>query len=305
MDGHFIQRRLSLMLKVDDFKTSRLPTWCPGCGDYGIWTALKNALVELSLEPSGVAFVFDIGCNSNMYDSLKVTSFEGLHGRTIPVAEGIRMANNNLPVICITGDGGCLGEGGNHFIHAARRNFDITVIIHDNAVYGLTTGQTSPTAPKNFKTKSTPEGVIEYPINPLTLALSAEASFVARGFSGDIAGLTSLIKEAVLHKGFSVLDILQPCVTFNHEMTFQWYKERVYYLPKTYSPTDKTEAFKKALEFPKSHISLTTDKKIPLGVFYKERRPTYEEELPQIKNTSLVNQSIENIDVSDIIAEMS
>ena len=305
MDDHFIQRRLSLMLKVDDFKTSRLPTWCPGCGDFGIWVALKNALVELSLGPSNVAFVFDIGCNSNMYDSLKVTSFEGLHGRTIPVAEGIRLVNNNLPVICITGDGGCLGEGGNHFIHAARRNFDITVIIFDNAVYGLTTGQTSPTAPKNFKTKSTPEGVIEYPINPLTLALSAEATLVARGFSGDIVGLTSLVKEAIIHKGFSVLDILQPCVTFNHEMTFQWYKERAYYLPKTYSPTDKTEAFKKALEFPKSHISSAADEKIPLGVFYRENRPTYEEELPQIKNTSLVNQLIENIDVSDIIAEMS
>lgn len=298
------------MLTVNDFKTERLPTWCPGCGDYGIWMALKNALIELSMGSDKAAFVFDIGCNSNMYDATRLTSFEGLHGRTLPVAEGIRSANPNLPVICIAGDGGCLGEGGNHFIHAARRNYDITLLLFDNQVYGLTTGQTSPTTPLFTKTKSTPEGSIEYPLNPLSLALSTDASFIARGFAGDIPNLTKLIVKAITHKGFSLLDIMQPCVSFNHAMSYQWYRDRVYYLPEEYKTDNKVNAYKTLLEFPEDIASPPIEgKKIPIGIFYEMDRPTYEEEYlthsKTLQTKSILSQSIDNIVVESLIEEFT
>lgn len=263
----------------DQLKTAFLPTWCPGCGDYGIWMALRDALARLGIGPDDGLVVYGVGCHANMYDWMNIYSFEGLHGRTLPIAQGAKLANHTLPVIAISGDGDCLGEGGNHFIHAAKRNPDITVIIHDNQVYGLTTGQASPTAKPGFKTKSTPEGVVDEPVNPLTLALVSGATFVARGFAGDMPGLAKIMEEAISHKGFSVVDVLQPCVTFDKVHTYQWYRSRLYPLSGAgYEPTDRLVAIGKALEW---------GDKIPVGVFFKEDRPTSESREPALSGNAL------------------
>jgi 2-oxoglutarate ferredoxin oxidoreductase subunit beta len=283
---------------VNDFSTGRLPTWCPGCGDFGIWAALKNALSELNIEPKDAVFVYGIGCHGNMYNAFKAVNFESLHGRPLPVANGIKMANHKLSVFAVSGDGDAMGEGGNHFIHTAKRNLDITYIIHDNQVYGLTTGQTSPTSPKGFKSKTNPEGSMENPFNPLALAIAAGATFVARGFAGDIAHLTNLIKLGHKHKGFSVINVLQPCVTFNHQNTYQFYRQNVYKLDETYQPFDKISALEKAYEWEKTG-------KIPIGLFYEEQRMPYEEELSQIKESALTEQSLSNMDLDNIIKEFT
>src|SRR3989344_455729 len=255
-------------ITADTFKTSFLPTWCPGCGDFGIWLSLKDALAKLGIGADDGLIVYGIGCHGNMYDWMKMYGFAGLHGRALPVAQGAKLGNHSLPVVVVSGDGDCLGEGGNHFIHAAKRNPDITVIIHDNQVYGLTTGQASPTAKPGFKTKSTPGGATDAPINPLTLALVSGATFVARGFAGDLPGLTALMVEAMNHKGFSVVDVLQPCVTFDKVHTYQWYRQRLYTLDGIgYKPDNKLIALEKATEW---------EDKIPIGVFYKEEKPTSE-----------------------------
>lgn len=255
-------------LTSESFNTGYLPTWCPGCGDFGIWKSLQGAFAKLGIGPDDGLVVYGIGCHGNMYDWMKMYGFAGLHGRALPVAQGAKLANHTLPVVVVSGDGDCLGEGGNHFIHAAKRNPDLTVIIHDNQVYGLTTGQASPTAKPGFKTKSTPEGATDAPMNPLALALVSGATFVARGFSGDLPGLTALMAEAVTHKGFAVLDVLQPCVTFDKVHTYQWYRQRLYTLESSgYTPTNKALALEKAMEW---------GDKIPLGILYKEERPTSE-----------------------------
>lgn len=286
------------MLSANDYNSGRKPTWCPGCGDFGIWAALKNAFVELSLGPSDMVIVYGIGCHGNMYDTMKANNFEGLHGRPLPLASGIKMANHKLPVFAISGDGDALGEGGNHFLHACRRNHDITYIVHDNQVYGLTTGQASPTSPRGFKTKASPEGSIDYPLNPLTLALSAGAGFVARGFAGDIPFLTELIKRAYNHKGFSVLDVLQPCVTFNHVNTYQFYRQYGYKLEHIYGPHDKVKAFEKALEW-------ETTGKIPIGVFYEEEKATHEDGMEQVKEKALVEQNFNPDAISKLISKFT
>lgn len=258
-----------MAVTADTFKSGFLPTWCPGCGDFGIWMSLKNALASLGIGTDDGVIVYGVGCHGNMYDWMKIYGVAALHGRTLPVAQGLKLANRALPVIVVSGDGDGLGEGGNHFLHAAKRNPDITVLIHDNQVYGLTTGQASPTAEEGFKTKSTPDGVVDEPINPLTLAIGAGATFVARGFAGDAPGLTALITAAVKHKGFSVIDILQPCVTFDKVHTYQWYRQRLYKLEtEQYVPDNKLKAMEKAMEW---------GDKIPVGIFYKEDKPTSED----------------------------
>lgn len=264
----------------DSYKTGFLPTWCPGCGDFGIWMALKNALAKLGIGPDDGVVLYGIGCHGNMYDWMRIYGVSCLHGRAVPVAQGIKLANHKLPVIVVAGDGDCLGEGGNHLIHAAKRNPDITVLIHDNQVYGLTTGQASPTAEKGFKTKSTPEGATDEPINPLTLALVSGATFVARGFAGDIPSLTRLMAQAIEHQGFAVLDIIQPCVTFDRVHTYQWYRQRLYRLEdEGYLPNNKFKALEKAFEW---------GKRIPLGIFYKEDKPTSEALEPALSEAPLV-----------------
>lgn len=276
------------------FATNHLPTWCPGCGDFGIWMSLKNALAGLGIGTDDGVVVYGVGCHGNMYDWMKIYGFASLHGRTLPVAQGIKLANHKLPVIVISGDGDGLGEGGNHFLHAAKRNPNITVIIHDNQVYGLTTGQASPTAKAGFKTKSTPDGVVDEPINPLAFAVMAGATFVARGFAGDTPGLTKLMTQAIVHKGFSLVDVLQPCVTFDKVHTYPWYRQRVYYLDDQYKPTNKVNAFEKALEW---------GDKIPLGIFYTEDKSTSEDRESALTNGPLVESPVTIPNLGELLAE--
>jgi len=251
------------------------PSWCPGCGNYMIRTALKQALEELNLEPHEVVLVTGIGQGAKMPHYIKINGFNGLHGRAVPPAIGIKLANKNLKVIVESGDGDTYGEGGNHFIHVIRRNIDIAHFVHDNQIYGLTKGQASPTTAKGQKTSLQFDGAKLEPLNPLALALTMGAGFVARGFSGDIPHLVNLMKEAINYKGYALLDILQPCVVWNRVNTFAWYKERVYHLPEDYDYTNKEEAFKKALEF---------GDRIPIGIIYKVEKETYEEQFDFIKN---------------------
>lgn len=270
-----------IMSNLNDF-TGYNPTWCPGCGNWGIIAALKQALTQLGLTPDQIAVVFGIGCSGNMNDFLNAYAIHSLHGRAIPNAIGIKLANHKLPVIAIVGDGDCYGEGGNHLIHAARGNHDITVIVHDNSVYGLTTGQTAPTSQKGFKTRSTPLGNIDQPINPLATVLSNGATFVAQSFAGDLNHLTSMIKSAINHKGFSLLNVLQPCVTFNKVNTFQYYLKRTYKLNESYQQSNLKQAMEKSLEL--------NEEKFPLGVIYEENRPTYTDLIDQIKDKSLLEK---------------
>ncbi|NTU72926.1 2-oxoacid ferredoxin oxidoreductase [Candidatus Roizmanbacteria bacterium] len=256
------------MSTLQDF-SGHTPTWCPGCGDWGINMALKGALVKLGLSPSDINVTFDIGCSGNMNDMLNAYAVHGLHGRSVATAIGIKIGNHKMPAIVIGGDGGIYGEGGNHLLHACRGNHDITVIVHDNGVYGLTTGQVAPTGDKGYKSKSTPEGVIESPVNQLALSLTQGASFVAQAFAGDLNHLTAMIVEAISHKGFSLLNVLQPCVTFNKVNTYQYYMPRVYKLGEEYDRTN----YKVALE--KAHES--NEEKFPLGVLYAAEREAYHE----------------------------
>lgn len=265
------------MINTDSITTLNKPTWCPGCGNFGIWQALKNVVTKLALKPKETIAVFDIGCNSNMTNWSPVTVFESLHGRTLPVASGLKITNPQLTVLAVAGDGGCYGEGGNHLLHAAKRNLDLTLFVHNNQLYALTTGQTSPTSARGFKTKSTPWGSPEMAINPLTIALAAGASFVARGFAGDLPHLTGLMTQAIKHKGFALVDILQPCVTFNSVNTFDWFRQRVYTLTK--EPKNKQEAWEKASEWPNNG----QDSRIPLGIFYQEEREVFQPEISQRK----------------------
>lgn len=283
------------MPAVKEFATTIKPTWCPGCGNFGIWMTLKNALVELGIGTDDGVVVYGVGCHGNMYDWMKIYGVAALHGRTLPVAQGLKLANHTLPVIVVSGDGDALGEGGNHFLHAAKRNPNITVLIHDNQVYGLTTGQASPTAKTGFKTKSTPEGVVDEPVNPLALAIGAGATFVARGFAGDAPGLTALIVAGVKHKGFAVVDILQPCVTFDKVHTYQWYRPRLYTLESAgYVPDNKLKAMEKALEW---------GDKIPVGIFYKEDRPTSEDHEPALISGPLKDSPLAIGNLQELLSE--
>jgi 2-oxoglutarate ferredoxin oxidoreductase subunit beta len=269
------------MAKLEDYNGYQ-PTWCPGCGDWGIGIALKQALVQLNLTPDQVVIVFGIGCSGNMNDFINAYGFHGLHGRAIANAIGIKIANQNLPVIAVVGDGDCYGEGGNHLIHAARGNHDLTVIVHDNGVYGLTTGQVAPTANEGTKSKSTPSGLIERPINPLTLTLTQGATFVAQAFAGDALFMIDMIKKAVIHRGFSVVNILQPCVTFNKLNTYEYYRQKVYKLGIDYDPTDYQKALITSLEIEKERF--------PLGVIYQIQKPVFTDHLFDKDKSPLISR---------------
>jgi 2-oxoglutarate/2-oxoacid ferredoxin oxidoreductase subunit beta len=272
------------------------PAWCPGCGNFGILAALKKALVELNLDPHDILLVSGIGQAGKLPHYTKGNVFNSLHGRPLSPAAGAKLANRELTVIAISGDGDGYGEGGNHFIHTARRNHDITYLVHNNQIYGLTKGQTSPTSDIGFVTKTTPQGAPP-PINPMTLAIAAGAGFVARAFAGDIDCLSSIIKQGINHRSFALIDILQPCVSFNHKNTYQWYKERVYKLEQDgkYDPSDKDAAFKKAQEW---------GERIPIGVFYREDRPVYENTFTMLMKDTLVSQPIEPLKTEKLLAEL-
>lgn len=265
------------MAEVKDFD-GYTPTWCPGCGDWGIGVAIKRALATLNLSPSQVEVMFDVGCSGNMNDFLNAYAMHTLHGRSIANAVGVKLANHQLSVIVVGGDGGLYGEGGNHFLHACRGNHDITVIVHDNSVYGLTTGQVAPTSQKGMKSKSTPSGIIEVPVNPLVLAITQGATFVANTFAGDVTHVISMIGEGITHKGFSLVNVLQPCVTFNKVNTYQYYIQKSYKLAADYNKSNFDIAVKTSLE-------MSVDR-YPLGVVYQVERPAYHEELNQVPQES-------------------
>jgi 2-oxoglutarate ferredoxin oxidoreductase subunit beta len=257
-------------------------TWCPGCGDWGISLSIKSAFTQLGYAPSDVAVMFDIGCSGNMNDVLNAYAMHTLHGRSIPPAEGLKLAQHTMPVVVVGGDGATFGEGGNHFLHACRGNHDITVIVHDNNVYGLTTGQVAPTAEHGFKAKSTPEGLIEDPVNPIAFAITSGATFVAQAFAGDTTHLVEMIKQGIQHKGFSLVNVLQPCVTFNKRNTYQYYFQHSYKLDEKYDPANLNDAVLKSLEL--------NNEKFPLGIIYKEDKKAYHEQLPQLAQTTLVKK---------------
>lgn len=284
------------MTTMTDLQTNITPTWCPGCGDYGIWNAFRNASVKAGWDDTNSAIVAGIGCHGHIFNFVKMSAFEGLHGRAIPVASGIKFANHKLNVMVFTGDGDGMGEGGNHFIHGARRNQDLAIFIHDNAVYGLTTGQTSPVSPHDYKSKSSPLGNPDEPIHPLLLALASGATFVARGYAGDVVGLSELMIQAVNHRGFAVVDILQPCVTFNHVYTHQFYQQNMYKLPNDWDKTNKITAMEKALEW--------GEKKIPIGIFYQVESPTQEDYYPWLGDEPLAKRNVEKRDIGKLMEEM-
>lgn len=278
------------------------PNWCPGCGDFGIWVSLKKAIVELNLNPWEVILVSGIGCSSKLPYWVKTFGFNGLHGRPMPAAEGIKLANSGLTVIVIGGDGDQYAEGGNHLTHAMRRNINLTLLVHNNQIYGLTTGQYSATTDIGEKNKATPVPTVESPVNPMSLALSAGATFIARGYAGDTKLETNLLVEAIRHKGFSIVDSMQPCVTFNQKNTYTWFNERIYNINESgHDPKDKLKAFELAEQWP-TRVPLPEGEKekVGVGIFYQENRPTWEDGIPQIHQTPLVNQSIDNIDINPL-----
>lgn len=281
------------MTTLNDLTTPCTPNWCAGCGNLPLWAAFKNAAVKESWDNTNSVMVAGIGCHGHILNFTKVTSFEGLHGRPIPVATGIKLANNGLNVFVFTGDGDCLGEGGNHLIHACRRNHDLTVVLHDNQLYALTTGQTSPATPHGFVTKSTPDGNPDTPFYPMALAIASGASFVARAYAGEIDYLAEIMVKANNHKGFSFIDVLQPCVTFNKTFTHEFFRENTYILGDDYDPTNKIAAFEKSMEFDTG--------KIPLGVFYQDDRPSYESQIGQIAQKPLIQHSPVRKDLNDLL----
>lgn len=273
------------------------PTWCPGCGNFGIIRAIRIALADQGLNASDIFVAFDIGCSGNMNDFLNANSMHTLHGRAIPTAIGMKLAHHTKPVLVIGGDGGLYGEGGNHVLHACRGNHDITVIAHDNMVYGLTTGQVAPTANKGFKSRSTPTGIIETPINALALTITQGATFVAQTFANDAKHMAEMIKLGMQHKGFSLINILQPCVTFNKINTFEYFQKNSYKLDPSYSPESIESALQKALE--------PMNERFPLGVIYenKSKLPFHEELLALGSNTLIEAQKY--TDYSTLLQRLS
>jgi len=257
------------MVSIDDFGNFET-AWCPGCGNHSILKAVKKALTEMELKPHECIFVSGIGQAAKAPHYLKANVFNGLHGRALPAATGIKLANPGATVIVQSGDGCNYGEGGNHFLAAIRRNINLTLLVHDNQIYGLTKGQASPTTFLGHKTKAQPRGNPSEPFNPVAVAVAMKANFVARGFAGMMDHLTDLIVQAVRHPGLSLVDILQPCVTFNKINTFAWYKERCYEL-KDHDPKNWIKAMELSGEW---------GEKIPLGVIFKGNRPVFEETLP-------------------------
>lgn len=269
------------------------PTWCPGCGNYGIWGAIKQAAIKSQIPTEKIVITYDVGCSGNMADYNNFYGFHALHGRAIPPATGIKLANHDLTPIVIIGDGGCYGEGGTHFINEMRGNHDITVLVHNNHRYSLTTGQMSPTTKKGTKTKSTPQGSIEEAFNPMAIAVSNHATFIAREFAGDIPSLANRIAQAITHPGFAVIDILQPCVVFNPEQSYDWYRQNMVKLEdEKHDSTNKEAAWKQAMR---------TDK-LPIGLFYQDKNSVpYHSQVAEIKDKPLVDKPIESVDISKLV----
>lgn len=285
----------SAKVSVEDYSAASAIAWCPGCGNFGILRAMRKALVALQLEPNRMLMVSGIGQAGKFPHYTRCNVLNELHGRPVPAAVAAKIANTELSVIAISGDGDGYGEGGNHFIHAMNRNVDITYIVHNNQVYALTKGQAAPTTDLGFTTKMNPQGAW-VSLRPLALAVACDCSFVARGFAGEIDHLANLIQMGITHKGFALVEVLQPCPTFNHKNTFQWYSERVYKLEdeKGYDSTDRTAAFNKGLEW---------GDKIPIGVIYQKERPLFDEYIGTYGQTPLVKQKIDPMQLEALLNE--
>jgi len=244
-----------------DFKGKIEPDWCPGCGDFSVLASLQLALAELGLQPHEVIVISGIGCSSNLPGFINTYGMHTLHGRAVAVASGVQLGNHSLKVIATGGDGDGYGIGGNHFVHCMRRNYDMTYLVMNNQIYGLTTGQCSPTSVAGMKTKSTPFGNVERPINPLALAIAGGATYVARGFSGQQKQLVELIKGGIQHRGFALVDVFSPCVTYNKDNTYQWFRPRVKALEELgHNPADFHAAMERACQW---------GDEIPVGLFWK------------------------------------
>jgi len=261
------------------------PDWCPGCGDFGVLKAVKMAAGRAGVASKDLVIVSGIGCSSNLPGYVHAYGVHSLHGRAVAVASGIKLANTDLKVVITGGDGDGYGIGIGHFIHAMRRNLDLTYVVMDNQIYGLTTGQASPTTMKEMRTKSTPRGNVELPINPIALALVSGATYIARGFSGEPNHMADLIAGGIQHKGFALIDVFSPCVTYNKLNTYPWFKKRVYKLEDEagYDPGNVRKAFEKSFEW---------GDRIPLGLFYKDQQPTYEDSEPAFRQGPLVHQPL-------------
>src|SRR5690242_7757962 len=264
-------------LVKDSFKGKIHPDWCPGCGDFSVLSALQLALFELGLQPHQVVVISGIGCSSNLPGFINTYGMHTLFRSSLAVGTGMKLGNHSLKVICVGGDGDGYGIGGNHFLHTMRRNVDLTYIVMDNQIYGLTTGQVSPTSAKGMKTKSTPHGSVENPINPMPMAMIGGATYVARGFSGKQKHLVEILKGAIQHRGFSLVDVFSPCVTYNKDNTYQWFNPRVKILEEEkYDPTDFYKAIDKAYQW---------GEEIPIGLIWKRTDlPSLEELEPVLED---------------------
>ena len=271
------------MVTLADYGTYET-AWCPGCGNFSIAKAVKQALVASNLKPHEVLFVSGIGQAAKAPHYLNANVFNGLHGRSLPVATGAKLSNSNLTVIVESGDGCNYGEGGNHLLAAIRRNVNITLLVHNNQVYGLTKGQASPTSDEGFVTKAQPQGAPSAAFNPIALAVAMRAGFVARGFAGMIDHLSELIQQGIAHHGFALIDILQPCVSFNTVNTFAWYKKRCSPMPAKYDPTTWDEAMK---------VSCQWGDRIPIGVIYRNDRLPFEDHFPVLAHRPLLGRSVD------------
>ncbi len=271
------------------------PTWCPGCGNFGILKALQDSLVELELLEEDVVIVYSVGCCGNMADFNRIYGIHSLHGRGIANGLGAKMANHKLKVIIVAGDGDTYGEGLNHFIAACRGNHDVTVIVHNNHIYSLTTGQSSPTTPKGMRTKSTPQGLIEKPFNPIVTAIENHATFVARSYCSKTDYLKSIFKKAIMHEGVSIVDTLQPCVTFNKKMGYQFLNERCEEITAKHDASDKEEAIELA----------KTKDKFPIGIVYQDQDSVpYHAQMDHLNDKPLISHWNGKRDISPLIKEM-
>lgn len=285
----------NILTDPQSLDTAIRPTWCPGCGNFSIWLSIKNAITQLGLPKEQIVLSYDVGCSGNMADFFKVYGFHALHGRAVPPAVGVKLANHNLKVIVIIGDGGGYGEGLTHFLNEMRGNHDISIFVHNNHRYSLTTGQMSPTTAPGTKTKSTPFGSIEQELNPVALALTNHATFVAREFAVDVKTVTQRMVEAINHTGFSVIDILQPCMVFNPEMDTKWYMEHIEKLETLgHQPSDKIGAIKQAIR----------SDKLATGLFWLDDSKTaYHQQDVTLKKQPLIKYPIDSIDIAPLLEQ--
>lgn len=275
-------------LSLRDFDNGVRPTWCPGCGDFAILTVVKKALLELGIAPHEAAIISGIGCGSKLPDYVRANGFMTIHGRPLPVATGFKLANPRLHVLVVDGDGDAYGIGGNHFLHTLRRNLDLTHLVENNQIYALTKGQYSPTSEAGFVTTTSPDGAPERPVLPTLTAFAGGATFVARGFAGDPKHLLQLLVQAMQHRGYALVDILQPCVTFNRLNTYEWYQERAYKVEEVgHDPTDRAAAERAVRQW---------GDRIPIGVLWRDGEvPVYEDLVPGLACGPVVGRPLDDL----------